>query len=190
MDNRRVATVEETDSREKKGGRGCGCWILLLLVLLGGGGATAGLLGITALRQETPLPGEAQMANLMKQNLMVPSEFSDMRMPSAYVDPKDPSKLRPEAVAKGSELFQTQCSLCHGQKADGQGFIGKTQYPQANNLHSSDTQSKSPGQLYWLIAHGINFTGMPAWGTKYGGPNSDDEIWSMVAFVRSLGGQQ
>ncbi len=190
MDSRRGTVVTEVEEKkEKKEGRGCGCWILLLLVLLGGGGATAGLMGMIVLRAETPLPGEAQMADIAKRTLMIPSEYGDMRFPSKFLDPKDRTKVLPEFVANGSELFQTECAVCHGQGARGDGPLGKTQYPQASDLYGPATQGKSPGQLYWLIAHGINLTGMPAWGTAYGGPNGDDEIWMMVAFIRSLEGQ-
>ena len=191
MDNRRTATeTDEAASSEKRGGRGCGCWILLLLVLVGGGLATSGLAGMMILRAENPLPGEAQMANIAKLTLMIPPEYGDMQIPSKFLDPNDRSRVRPEVIANGTELFTTQCALCHGQEARGDGPYGKTMYPKANNLRDTATQNKSPGQLYWLIAHGINLTGMPAWGTEYGGPNSDDEIWSMVAYVRSLQGTE
>ena len=53
----------------------------------------------------------------------------------------------------------------------------------------ADTQNLSDGELYWIIANGIRLTGMPAWGTAYGGPNGDEEIWSMVAYIKSLEGQ-
>ena len=190
MDNRRSTVVTEGEEKvEKKEGRGCGCWILLLLVLLGGGGATAGLMGMIVLRAENPLPGEAQMADIAKRTLMIPSEYGDMRFPSKFTDPKDRTKVLPEYAATGRELYQVQCAMCHGQDARGDGPIGKLQYPKANNFRDQATQTKSPGQLYWLIAHGVNMTGMPAWGTEYGGPNGDDEIWSMVAYIKSLEGQ-
>ena len=190
MDSKRSTVVTEVEvDKDKKGGRGCGCWILLLLVLIGGGAATAGLLGMTLLRAENPLPGEAEMANIAKLTLMIPSEYGDMRMPSRFLDPNDRTKIQPEVIANGTELFLTQCAVCHGGSARGDGPLGKTMYPKANNLRDPATQNKSDGQLYWLIAHGINLTGMPAWGTEYGGPNGEDEIWMMVAYVRSLQGQ-
>lgn len=190
MDSSRGTVVTEVDdTQEKKGGRGCGCWILLLLLLVGGGVATSGLLGMIVLRAENPLPGEAEMANIAKKTLMIPSEYGDMNIPARFRDPQDRNKILPEVIANGTELFQTQCAVCHGQSARGDGSLGKTMYPRANNLRDAATQSKSDGQLYWLIAHGINLTGMPAWGTEYGGPNGEDEIWMLVAYVRSLEGQ-
>src|SRR5687768_10506220 len=194
MDSNRGTVVTAVEDKKeddgKKGGRGCGCWILLLLLLVGGGAASAGLFGMVLLRAETPLPGEAEMANIAKKTLMIPSEYGDMRLPSEFLDPNDRSKIKPETVASGTELFLTQCAICHGGSARGDGPLGKTMYPKANNLRDAATQNKSDGQLYWLIAHGINLTGMPAWGTEYGGPNGDREIWMLVAYVRSLQGQQ
>ncbi len=191
MDSRRGTVVtEEVDSKEEKQGRGCGCWILLLLLLVGGGAATSGLLGMIVLRAENPLPGEAEMANIAKLTLMIPSEYGDMRLPAKFLDPNDRTKIQPEVIANGTKLFLTQFAVCHGGSARGDGPLGKTMYPKANNLRDAATQNKSDGQLYWLIAHGINLTGMPAWGTDYEGPNGEEEIWMLVAYVRSLQGQQ
>ncbi len=64
-------------------------------------------------------------------------------------------------------------------------------YPPANNLKEDRTKSKSDGQLYWIIAHGLNLTGMPGWSQEYGkpdnaGPYTQDEIWSLVLYVRQI----
>jgi mono/diheme cytochrome c family protein len=41
--------------------------------------------------------------------------------------------------------------------------------------------------LFWEIAHGVNLTGMPGFGKDYPpGAHPDDEIWDLVAYVRSL----
>jgi hypothetical protein len=44
---------------------------------------------------------------------------------------------------------------------------------------------RSPAQLFWVVKNGINMTGMPSFalaGVK------DDEIWSIVAFLKKLPG--
>jgi mono/diheme cytochrome c family protein len=40
----------------------------------------------------------------------------------------------------------------------------------------------STAELFWIAKHGIRMTGMPAWGPTHG----DDELWAMVAFVKTL----
>ena len=41
----------------------------------------------------------------------------------------------------------------------------------------------TPGELFWIVKHGIKSTGMPAWSD-----HSDDEIWATVAFLENLPG--
>lgn len=171
-----TGTVTTTDAdKDKDKGRGCGCWILLLLVLLGGGGASAYFGGMMILRQESPLPLESEITDLGLRWVAIPAEYSDMRMPA-----RNPEITR----EKGSDLFRVQCALCHGSTGEGNGDFGRTMYPKASNLHEQRVRSKSDGQLFWIIAHGINLTGMPAFGTQYGGGNPDNEIWSLVKFIR------
>jgi hypothetical protein len=42
---------------------------------------------------------------------------------------------------------------------------------------------RTPAQLFWVVKNGINMTGMPSF--KLAGA-SDDEIWSIVAFLKKL----
>jgi mono/diheme cytochrome c family protein len=168
-------TVEES---EKKSGRGCIFWVVVLLILAGGGAATAGLMGTIILREETPLPGEEFMSDLALRTLAIPGEFQDLRIPS--------KNNTADAIAQGKQLFEVECAMCHGIGGRGDSALGQTQYPPAADLTKNRTRQKTDGQLFWLIAHGINLTGMPAWGTNYGGANTDDEIWNMVAYIRTL----
>jgi mono/diheme cytochrome c family protein len=176
VDNDRGATNVNVNEGTRTGGRGCGCWILLLIILLGGLVTTIFVGLPIVLREEKPMPGEAEIADLMNRQLAVPAEYQDMRMPQKATI----------TAAKGKDLFGAECAMCHGAGGKGDAPLGMTQYPPAADLTSGRTQGKTDGQLFWLIAHGINLTGMPAWGKNYGGSNEDDEIWSMVAHIRTL----
>ena len=39
-----------------------------------------------------------------------------------------------------------------------------------------------PHELFWIVRHGVKFTGMPAWPAL----GRTDEVWAMVAFLRRL----
>ena len=192
MDTDRQARVEGDtgiDETEKEGekpkGRGCGCWIIAALVLLGALGA-GGMVGAqTLFRTETPLPMEREAADLMKRWIMVPPEFTDRRIP----------ERASISVNKGKQLWggdevnrenAVSCILCHGVSGSGDSIFGRNMYPPASNLWSDSTKSKTDGQLYWLIAHGINLSGMPAFGDAYKGPYTEDEIWSLVSYIRTF----
>jgi mono/diheme cytochrome c family protein len=176
-----AAPTDDIDAdRPRRRSPGCGCWIALLVFLLIGGAVSAYVGGTMILRQEKPLPGEEFITDLGLRTLAVPGEFQDQRIP------------RRETVSAGNgrRLFEAQCSFCHGQGGRGDAPLGMQMYPAAANLTASRTQSKSDGQIYWLIAHGVNLTGMPAFGEDYGGAMTADELWSLVAYVRELGQNQ
>jgi mono/diheme cytochrome c family protein len=178
IDRAAVAGDEEEEVSEKKGGRGCVFWGVVLLILVGGGLITAYFMGTIILREETPLPGEQFITDLGLRTLAVPGDYTDQKIPAA--------DNTADAIAKGKQTFEVECSMCHGQGGKGDADLGKLMYPPAADLTASRTSTKTDGQLFWLIAHGINLTGMPAWGTKFGGANTDDDIWRMIAYIRSL----
>jgi mono/diheme cytochrome c family protein len=177
---------DEKDEKDQKKGRGCGCWIVLLLVLLAGAGGGAYVGGTTLLRTEKPLPFEPEATDLLKRVLMIPGEFGDMRMPVTTT-----AEIGKRLFTEGdyTNRLATACATCHGSGI-GDTQLGASMYPPANDLTRQPTQSKSDGQLFWLIAHGLNLTGMPAWGRNYVIPArngyTDEEIWSLVKYVREL----
>jgi len=46
------------------------------------------------------------------------------------------------------------------------------------------SQELTDGELFYVIEHGIRFTGMPAWGT--GTPAGEEASWHLVHFIRHL----
>jgi mono/diheme cytochrome c family protein len=54
--------------------------------------------------------------------------------------------------------------------------------PPVPSLASKEIQSYSDGQLKWIIENGISPSGMPA----SRGILSDDEMWSIVVYLRHL----
>ena len=209
MDTERETTpevqAEETPPEgAKKKGRGCAIWVIggLVLLALLGGGAMVG--AQTIFRTESPLPLEKEIADLGKRFVMVPPEYADRRIPNRLAGTPE---QRAELEAKGKQLYLAgdlaargdeamSCALCHGEAGYGDTGLGSNMYPPASNLASPSVQGKTEGQLFWLIAHGINLTGMPAYGKGFGpssvpeaqrgGPYNEDEIWSLVAYIKSL----
>jgi mono/diheme cytochrome c family protein len=83
----------------------------------------------------------------------------------------------------GINDFEAMCAVCHtapGTQASG---LARGLNPPAPDLAQS-AEELSPQELFWVTKHGIRMTGMPAWGTTH----SDEEIWPVVAFMRTLPG--
>ena len=77
----------------------------------------------------------------------------------------------------GKEIFSEQCSTCHG--ANGEGGVG----PALNNKKL--LQSTHADRFFAIIRSGVPSTQMPAWSVDYGGPLTDEEIRSVVSYIRA-----
>ena len=96
---------------------------------------------------------------------------------------KNPQPATAATIAQGKEAFTHYCVACHGMDGQNTGvpFL-EHMSPPVPSLASRQVQSYTDGQLKWVIDYGICPSGMP--GSK--GTLSDEEIWSIVVFLRHL----
>ena len=96
---------------------------------------------------------------------------------------KNPLQATPESLADGKEAFSHYCVACHGLDGQNTGVpFADRMSPPVPSLASKEVQSYTDGQLKWVIDNGIWPSGMP--GSQ--GTLSDDEIWSIVVYLRHL----
>ena len=107
--------------------------------------------------------------------------WTDRPKPGEVVDPPSRPETTNDLIAQGKQLYQTNCSTCHGKRGHGDGPAAKgLQIPPANLAEGQLKLSHTPEELYRRIAVGIPGTGMPGFGQM-----SDREIWSMVAYLEA-----
>lgn len=96
---------------------------------------------------------------------------------------KNPLAATAATLASGKGAFSHYCVACHGLDGQNTGvpFANRIS-PPVPSLASADVQRYTDGQLKWIIDYGIRPSGMP--GSK--GILSDDEVWSIVSFLRHL----
>jgi len=81
------------------------------------------------------------------------------------------------------ETFSHYCIVCHGMDGQSTGVpFADHISPPIPSLASPDVQSYTDGQLKSILDNGIQPSGMP--GSK--GTLSDEELWSIVVFLRHL----
>jgi mono/diheme cytochrome c family protein len=96
---------------------------------------------------------------------------------------RNPLPQTAETIAAGRDAFSHYCVSCHGLDGQATGVpFAEHMTPPVPSLASADVQAYTDGQLKYVIEHGIAPSGMPA--SK--GILNDDEIWSIVAFLRHL----
>jgi mono/diheme cytochrome c family protein len=85
-------------------------------------------------------------------------------------------------VRAGAQKFSTLgCVDCHGAPGADYEKFAEGINPGPPDLVEDEIPTE-PGQLFWVIKNGIRMTGMPSFAKAA----KDDEIWSIVAFVRKL----
>jgi mono/diheme cytochrome c family protein len=94
---------------------------------------------------------------------------------------KDLTVSSPERdVVSGREIYSNICIRCHGIEGKG---TGQMQFiPPAADLTSPTVQSKLDARLFKSVHDGKSNTAMGAWREAL----SDDEIWDVLAYVRTL----
>lgn len=96
---------------------------------------------------------------------------------------KNPLPQNQATLADGKEAFGHYCVACHGNDGQNTGVpFADHLSPPPPSLASDRVQRYTDGQLKWVINYGLRPSGMP--GAK--GILSDEEQWSIVAFLRHL----
>ena len=89
----------------------------------------------------------------------------------------------PTVVRAGARAYSERgCVHCHGAPGVNWSKFSEGLRPDPPDL-SEVAKERTPEQLFLVIKNGINMTGMPSFGMVN---VPDQEIWSIVAFVKKL----
>lgn len=103
----------------------------------------------------------------------------------------NPYPITEDGLARGKELYDVFCGICHGDKADGAGYLVRDpnpatgdaggKYPvQPANMLLDEFVSASNGRYYHAIMFGKNMMG------AYKDKLSYEERWQVIHYIRSL----
>jgi len=85
-------------------------------------------------------------------------------------------------LTDGAREYEEHCAVCHGGAKTKISVLQNQFSPPAPQLINRIPHDP-PSWLFWVTKHGVRMTGMPAWA----GVLSDEEIWKVVAFIKSSG---
>jgi mono/diheme cytochrome c family protein len=123
-------------------------------------------------RVSAPGRAETDLAQWTKKHITVKGK-----------DDRNPLAASPQALNDGKEAFGHYCFVCHGLDGQNTGVpFAEKLSPPVPSLASREVQAYSDGQLKWIIENGIEPSGMPA----SRGILNDDEMWSIVVYLRHL----
>ena len=86
-----------------------------------------------------------------------------------------------ENLLTGLKIYRNNCSGCHGDSGKPSHWGTSAFYPRVPQFHA-EPPNKPDWQMFWIVKHGVRYTGMGAWE----GEMSDENIWKVVAFLTHL----
>ncbi len=95
----------------------------------------------------------------------------------------NPFPISDKALATGKKLFNINCAICHGKKADGNGYLARddSPYPAAPaNLMQDRFIDQNNGLYYYTIMKGRNLMGYFYDKLSY------EERWDVIHYIRSM----
>ncbi len=116
-----------------------------------------------------------------------PQERKTQQAPAEFLAKTNPVSISSASIQAGKKLFQETatplaCMNCHGTAGDGRGAMGAAFQPPPRNFTCGETmKGLSDGQLFWVIKNGSPGTGMMPFGNL-----SDEDVWKLIHYIRSL----
>ncbi len=86
-----------------------------------------------------------------------------------------------DLIRLGAAHFDSVCVRCHSAPGRTNSVTLEHMLPHPPEL-GPEIAKWSDAELFWIVKHGLKYTGMPAWPFQ----SRDDEVWAMVAFLKRL----
>ncbi len=118
----------------------------------------------------------------MNQHMQAMTAVKD-KVPEDYrVMERTPIAPDEDSLAQGKKLYGRNCTVCHGDKGDGQGpAAAALPTAPANFLDVQHSGMYNPGEKFWIIGNGTGATGMPPFKNL-----SPAERWHLINYLLSL----
>jgi hypothetical protein len=149
-------------------------WIALAVV------AAATALGGLAFAASGVMPLKASAGHWPLTEMLL--QFSKRRSISTHaLGVTVPPLERRSLVLRGAGHYDLGCRPCHGTPRGGRPRVALAMLPPPPALAERISRWSS-AELFYIVKHGLKFTGMPAWPAD----GRDDEVWATVAFLKEF----
>ena len=129
----------------------------------------------------SPVSGSIKMGEIFAYTL--PNDSNGYKMSAAVKNPFDTIKISEKEMTESGRLYNINCGICHGAKADGNGPLGTTgKIGGIANLTLPAYVDMTDGTMFHSITYGKNNMG------SYASQLDRKQRWMIIKYVRSLQG--
>ena len=135
------------------------------------------------------MPNRANNSSLVAAFIRLPAAGGALTRAQAAAL-KNPVPATPASIAAGKAAYDASCAACHGNRAQGAvkaklmiSIIEEQGGKQPPDLIDDQWDyGSSDGEIYAVMKRGLPPTMMPG----FGGAIPDDDLWSIVNYLRTL----
>ena len=136
------------------------------------------------LAQEAQKPEEQPATGTTATAQTAPKGPHNYNLNAEDIGRKNPVPFTETSVTRGKKLFQSQCTMCHGENADGKGEVVEEMKINPPDFTKPEAlKDRTDGALFVILAVGSDT--MPGQGTRM----KDKEKWDLVNYLRAVGGK-
>jgi thiosulfate dehydrogenase len=96
-------------------------------------------------------------------------------------DLKNPLPANEATLVSGADLYMNHCAGCHGLPSNRNSVFANSFNPPVP-VFFKDSPDMPENQNFYIIQHGVRWTGMPAWNKTL----NDTQIWQLVTFLSNI----
>jgi mono/diheme cytochrome c family protein len=96
-------------------------------------------------------------------------------------DRKNPLPANEENLVAGTKLYVSHCAGCHGVPSNPDSQFGRSFNPEVPAFFK-DAPDMAENQNFYIVQHGVRWTGMPAWNKTL----NETQIWQLVTFMSNI----
>lgn len=103
---------------------------------------------------------------------------------SQIVGLKNPLPTDEKNLAAGAKIYEGNCSGCHGAPLSPSPSFASAYSPPAPIFSEpdNDVDHMDEAKIYWMVDHGIKFTGMPSFNRIL----NEEELWQVSMFLKNI----
>jgi thiosulfate dehydrogenase len=94
---------------------------------------------------------------------------------------KNPLPANEATLVSGADLYMNHCAGCHGLPSNRDSVFANSFNPPVP-VFFKDSPDMPENQNFYIIQHGVRWTGMPAWNKTL----NDTQIWQLVTFLGNI----
>jgi mono/diheme cytochrome c family protein len=96
---------------------------------------------------------------------------------------RNPLPASSRTIDTGMHLYKQNCQVCHGGANARASAVAQGLYQKPPQFGDGSMSDDPENTTYWKIAHGIRFTGMPAFDASL----TSKQMWQITTFLHHIG---